>query len=115
MAFNHVELEKNGLKLETLFTRDTKDACLKNIISCTKRKLFILKWIFTYSNQDFIGDLLAGITIGLTVIPQSMALASIAGVPAQVYKRRYYRNVVLKTESVETFFFFKFSQPENRT
>lgn len=58
--------------------------CLKNLTEYTKRKLFILQWISTYSNQDFIGDLLAGITIGLTVIPQSMAMANIIGVPAQV-------------------------------
>lgn len=30
------------------------------------------------------GDLIAGFTIGLTVLPQSIAYAAIAGIPAQV-------------------------------
>ncbi|XP_050432442.1 sodium-independent sulfate anion transporter-like [Adelges cooleyi] len=46
-------------------------------------KLYILQWLPEYSSTKFVGDLLAGLTIGLTVIPQSMALASIAGLPPQ--------------------------------
>lgn len=63
---------------------------VKNVAGFTERKIFILQWIPTYSGQDFIGDFLAGITVGLTVIPQSMALAGIVGVPAQVnYNCKY--------------------------
>lgn len=84
MAVDGVDPTKPGSNQKTIFTRSTKDTCLKNLTKYTKKKIFILQWLPKYSGQDFIGDLLAGITIGLTVIPQSMALASIVGVPAQV-------------------------------
>lgn len=64
--------------------KKSNDTCLQALTKHTKRKLFILQWISKYSGQDFVGDLLAGITIGLTVIPQSMALANVAGLPPQV-------------------------------
>jgi len=85
VAVDDVELSKLASNQKTTyFTQHTKGTCLKSLTTYTKRKLFILQWIPTYSGDDFLGDLLAGITIGLTVIPQSMALASIVGIPAQV-------------------------------
>ncbi|KAK9887723.1 hypothetical protein WA026_000042 [Henosepilachna vigintioctopunctata] len=54
---------------------------------CTRKTLYkrlpILTWLPQYSTQDAIGDLVAGITVGLTVIPQSLAYASIAHLPLQ--------------------------------
>lgn len=38
-------------------------------------------WISTYSKHDFSGDLKAGATTGIMLIPQGMAYAVIAGVP----------------------------------
>ncbi|XKL60739.1 hypothetical protein PGB90_007796 [Kerria lacca] len=43
----------------------------------------ILQWLPKYSSEDAIGDLVAGITVGLTVVPQSLAYANIAGLPPQ--------------------------------
>lgn len=43
----------------------------------------ILQWMPKYSADDAIGDLIAGITVGLTVIPQALAYAGIAGLPPQ--------------------------------
>ncbi|KZS20140.1 Sodium-independent sulfate anion transporter [Daphnia magna] len=43
----------------------------------------ILKWLPVYSAQDFVADLVAGITIGVTVIPQGLAYATVAGLPPQ--------------------------------
>jgi sodium-independent sulfate anion transporter 11 len=40
-------------------------------------------WIFSYNLQWFFGDLVAGITVGLVVIPQGMAYAKLAGLPVQ--------------------------------
>lgn len=55
--------------------------------TCTKKTLYkrlpILTWLPKYNNQDFLGDLVAGITVGLTVIPQSLAYSNIAGLPAE--------------------------------
>ncbi|XP_022162618.1 sodium-independent sulfate anion transporter-like isoform X2 [Myzus persicae] len=83
LAVDDVESSKLASNQKTTFTQHSKGTCLKNLTTFTKRKLFILQWIPAYSGDDFLGDLLAGITIGLTVIPQSMALASIVGIPAQ--------------------------------
>lgn len=60
--------------------------------SCTKKMLLrripVLTWLPKYNSQDAVGDLVAGLTVGLTVIPQAIAYASIAGLPAQVSRRR---------------------------
>lgn len=56
--------------------------------SFTKKVLYkrmpILSWLPKYNAQDAVGDLVAGITVGLTVIPQSLAYANLAGLPTQV-------------------------------
>lgn len=52
---------------------------------CTKKLLFkrvpILSWLPQYSKGDAISDLVAGCTVGLTVIPQAIAYANVAGLP----------------------------------
>jgi sodium-independent sulfate anion transporter 11 len=56
--------------------------------SFTKKVLYkrvpVLSWLPKYNAQDAVGDLVAGITVGLTVIPQSLAYANLAGLPTQV-------------------------------
>uniref|UniRef100_A0A336MXD7 CSON007755 protein n=1 Tax=Culicoides sonorensis TaxID=179676 RepID=A0A336MXD7_CULSO len=47
------------------------------------KRLPILQWLPKYNADDFIGDLIAGVTVGLTVIPQALAYAGIAGLPPQ--------------------------------
>ena len=44
----------------------------------------ILKWLPNYTTQDFICDLVAGITVGITVIPQGLAYSTVAGLPPEV-------------------------------
>ncbi|XP_026271920.1 sodium-independent sulfate anion transporter [Frankliniella occidentalis] len=55
--------------------------------ACTRKMLYrrlpILDWLPRYNRSDFLGDLVAGITVGLTVIPQSLAYSNVAGLPAQ--------------------------------
>lgn len=55
---------------------------------CTKKMLFrrlpILGWLPKYNGDDALGDIVAGITVGLTVIPQSLAYSNVAGLPPQV-------------------------------
>ncbi|KHJ36457.1 putative sulfate permease 2 [Erysiphe necator] len=41
------------------------------------------KWILNYNITWFLGDLVAGITIGAVVVPQGMAYAILAGLPPQ--------------------------------
>lgn len=61
---------------------------------CTKKTLYkrlpVLSWLPRYNSQDALGDLVAGITVGLTVIPQSLAYSNVAGLPPQVRKRDIY-------------------------
>ncbi|KAI5284036.1 Sulfate permease 2 [Ascosphaera aggregata] len=42
-----------------------------------------LRWIFKYNWQWFIGDLVAGVTVGCVVVPQSMAYAKLAQLEPQ--------------------------------
>ncbi|XP_011144186.1 sodium-independent sulfate anion transporter isoform X2 [Harpegnathos saltator] len=55
--------------------------------TCTRKTLYkrlpILSWLPRYNGQDALGDLVAGITVGLTVIPQSLAYSNVAGLPPQ--------------------------------
>lgn len=44
----------------------------------------VLGWSRSYDAATAIGDLIAGVTIALTLIPQSIAYASLAGLEAQV-------------------------------
>lgn len=44
----------------------------------------ILEWSKTYDVATGVGDLIAGITIALTLVPQSIAYASLAGLEPQV-------------------------------
>lgn len=46
----------------------------------------ILKWSPSYNTEKFITDLVAGLTVGMTLIPQSIAYAGLAGLGPQVYK-----------------------------
>lgn len=41
------------------------------------------RWIFSYNLRWLVGDMIAGITVGLVVIPQGMAYAKLAGLPVQ--------------------------------
>ena len=41
----------------------------------------ILQWLLNYKKSNFSGDISAGITVGIMLIPQGMAYAMIAGLP----------------------------------
>lgn len=48
------------------------------------KRLPVLEWLPKYSTKDVVTDLLAGISVGITVIPQGLAYATLAGLPPQV-------------------------------
>lgn len=48
------------------------------------RRLPILKWLPRYNLEQGIGDLIAGLTVGMTVIPQGLAYAGVAGLASEV-------------------------------
>lgn len=43
----------------------------------------IAKWILHYNGRWLYGDLVAGITVGVVLVPQSMSYAQLAGLPAE--------------------------------
>ena len=43
----------------------------------------IITWIHRYNLQWLLRDLIAGLTVGVVVVPQSMGYAKIAQLPAQ--------------------------------
>lgn len=62
---------------------------------CTRKVLYkripILQWLPKYTlNEHGIPDLVAGVTVGLTVIPQAIAFANVAGLPPQVSSKRFF-------------------------
>jgi len=50
-------------------------------ISRYKRFLPILEWLPNYNKRDFSGDLTAGLTVAVMLIPQGMAYGLLAGLP----------------------------------
>ncbi len=40
-----------------------------------------LQWLLNYKKENFFKDLIAGLTVGIILVPQSMAYAMIAGLP----------------------------------
>lgn len=60
--------------------------CQKHIFNkkTINKRLPITSWLPKYDKVDFLGDLVAGITVGLTVIPQALAYAGIAGLDVKV-------------------------------
>ncbi|XP_066587709.1 sodium-independent sulfate anion transporter-like [Prorops nasuta] len=48
-----------------------------------KKRIPILNWLPRYNSEKFICDLIAGITVGLTVMPQGLAYATLAGLEPQ--------------------------------
>lgn len=52
--------------------------------SAVVRRVPILGWAPEYNTEKFISDAIAGITVGLTVMPQALAYATLAGLEPQV-------------------------------
>lgn len=49
-----------------------------------RRRFPILLWMPKYNWDSAVYDVIAGITVGLTTIPQAFAYAAVAGLPLQV-------------------------------
>jgi len=48
------------------------------------RHVPITQWLPEYNREKFICDLIAGVTVGLTVMPQALAYSTLAGLEPQV-------------------------------
>ncbi|KAJ2945881.1 hypothetical protein O0L34_g4786 [Tuta absoluta] len=47
------------------------------------KRLPVTKWLPEYNTEKALADFIAGVTVGLTVIPQALAYATLAGLPPQ--------------------------------
>ncbi|XP_068153257.1 sodium-independent sulfate anion transporter [Drosophila tropicalis] len=61
-------------------TRYVKSICRKKTL---KKRLPFLTWLPHYNRKDCIGDIMAGFTVGLTVIPQGLAYSGVVGLPPE--------------------------------
>lgn len=55
----------------------------KNWKETVYRRIYILTWIRSYDQSTAVSDVIAGITLGLTMIPQAIAYAALAQLPSQ--------------------------------
>ena len=72
------------LSTNSILESDDTMAPSKVPVSHLKRLLPVLQWLPSYNLKCLEADALAGITVGLMVVPQSISYANIAGLPIQV-------------------------------
>lgn len=77
----HTSMKENFAKLVPKAKEKIRKGCTKKLLF---KRLPFLRWLPNYSVPDGVGDLVAGITVGLTVIPQALAYSNIAGLDPQV-------------------------------
>ena len=53
------------------------------IVEGLYRKVPVFEWLPKYKKSYFLQDVVAGLTVALTVIPQGIADAALAGLPTQ--------------------------------
>lgn len=53
-----------------------------------RRRIPILAWLPLYTWSKLLQDAIAGLTVGFTAIPQGIAYAAVAGLPAQVFNEK---------------------------
>ncbi|XP_037912641.1 sodium-independent sulfate anion transporter-like [Hermetia illucens] len=76
-------MENSNLKKpNVIVVKKPKSGRKSKIISWLRNKFFISTWICNYNTNFAISDLIAGITLGLTIIPESIACALLAGLPS---------------------------------
>ena len=63
-----------------------------------RRRFPIVVWLPTYNWNLSVFDLIAGITVGLTIIPQSIAYAGVAGLPLEVHT--YYECLLIEMRAL---------------
>ncbi|CAG0918802.1 unnamed protein product [Notodromas monacha] len=59
----------------------TRDFCSERAL---KKQFPLWAWGPKYTAEDFVGDLIAGLTVGFTLVPQVIAFSELANLPAEV-------------------------------
>ncbi|XP_074034842.1 sodium-independent sulfate anion transporter [Leptinotarsa decemlineata] len=67
--------------------QNTSSVSTENLSSKAKKVLYkrvhILQWLPKYTKKDVLADFISGLTVGLTMMPQSIAYAGLAGMAPQ--------------------------------
>lgn len=92
-------------------SKDTNERVLDIELNCPKqqsklkrfihRHIPVTRWLPNYSRFYGVSDFIAGITLGLTMIPQSIAYAALAGLTPQVFHSFKYLNIII--DNITTF------------
>lgn len=81
-------LKCGSFNLQELVTSSAMPSKQKDWKRSTKRflnrRVRITEWLPEYNRDKFVCDLIAGVTVGLTVMPQALAYATLAGLEPQV-------------------------------
>lgn len=84
---DYEDIEFSKLNRERIAIEDftsKKDSSFRSKVEkFLKRRIYILSWLPEYDRSKALRDLIAGVTLGLTMVPQSLAYANLANVPAQ--------------------------------
>jgi len=81
---------KTSIRIDPNLTRARRGVVrrTKALPSATGRYMIqkapVVQWLPKYSPRWLINDFIAGITVGLVLIPQALAYAALAGIPLQV-------------------------------
>lgn len=65
------------------FKKRARRMCRKKLLY---KRIPIVEWLPKYRKEYIVSDMVAGLTVGLTVIPQAIAYANVAALPLQVSK-----------------------------
>lgn len=72
--------DENGVNICEKITRYSQKCCTVN----TMKNVFpVLAWLPKYNSKFLMSDFVAGLTVGLTAIPQAIAYATVAGLLPQ--------------------------------
>ncbi|XP_072761288.1 sodium-independent sulfate anion transporter [Anoplolepis gracilipes] len=69
--------------MATEVERWKRKTCIDQLCKLASKRIPILAWITKYDSEKFLSDFIAGITVGLTVMPQGLAYATLAGLEPQ--------------------------------
>lgn len=63
-------------------------SCYTRCKKLMRKRVPIVRWLPQYNMEKCVSDAIAGVTVGLTVMPQGLAYAILAGLEPQVIIRQ---------------------------
>lgn len=79
-SFRQASSKRNSVASRRSVVSVKKEQSLLQLII---QRVHILSWISSYDKNVAVSDFIAGLTLGLTMIPQSIAYAALANLPSQ--------------------------------